>query len=80
MVSGPVAVTFSAPNQLATAGTFMKSGTHLLRLTANDAQYIPASDVTITVTAPNPGNQAPVVKARCNAFVGCYKKPRECLW
>jgi len=69
MVSGPAAVAFSAPNQLATSATFTKSGSYLLRLTANDTFLSDAADVTITITVPNPGNQPPVVNAGADQTV-----------
>ena len=59
----------SAKNQLATSVTFTKSGSYLLRLTANDTFLTDAADVTITITVPNPGNQAPVVNAGADQTV-----------
>lgn len=59
-VSGPAPVSFANPNQTATNATFTERGTYVLRLTANDTEFIAIDEVTITV---NPGNQAPAVNA-----------------
>jgi len=58
-VSGPGAVTFSAPNQASTQVTLPAViGIYVLQLTANDSLLSTSSTATITLTAPN---QPPVV-------------------
>ncbi|MGH9762092.1 MAG: PKD domain-containing protein, partial [Blastocatellia bacterium] len=69
MVSGPGTVTFSAPNQLATTAAFSAPGQYLLRLAANDTQYVEASDITIDVSGAPPANQPPVVNAGANQTI-----------
>jgi RHS repeat-associated protein len=54
LVSGPGAVEFGNPNAAITTALFTAPGVYDLRLSANDSQYLAASDVTITVNpAPN---------------------------
>jgi hypothetical protein len=62
LVTGPAAVTFTAPTALATTATFTTAGTYTLRLTGNDGVLASADDLTVTVTAA-PTNLAPVVNA-----------------
>jgi len=52
LVSGPGAVTFSAPNAAITNASFSSTGTYVLRLTASDSVLSASDDVTVTVT-PN---------------------------
>ena len=61
-VSGPGSTTFANSNAEVTSATFSISGSYVLRLTANDGEFISTDDVTITVLAP-PQNQAPVASA-----------------
>jgi hypothetical protein len=73
-VSGPGTVTFSAAGQLNTSASFSTAGVYVLRLKASESQapsgtnplYSSASDVTITVNAATPVNQAPTVNAGMN--------------
>jgi RHS repeat-associated protein len=58
--SGPGTVTFGDATKPATTASFSVPGTYLLRLTANDTQYIRSSSVTITV---RPENHGPAVNA-----------------
>jgi RHS repeat-associated protein len=67
-VSGPAAVTFSAPASAVTQATFTVAGTYDLRLSANDTQYTSTSDVMVTVTAA-PQNQPPTVFAGLNQTI-----------
>jgi len=60
VVSGPGAVDFADPQNLATAVTFVAPGTYVLRLTADDSEFSVSDEVVITVY---PENQAPVVNA-----------------
>jgi RHS repeat-associated protein/uncharacterized repeat protein (TIGR01451 family) len=62
-VSGPGTVTFEDPTQPGTAATFSAAGTYVLRLAASDGQFTSTSDVSVTVNAAVPANQAPVVDA-----------------
>lgn len=59
-VSGPGAVSFTAPTQLTTTANFTALGVYLLRLTVNDGALSSFDEVTITVGPPN---QAPTVNA-----------------
>jgi RHS repeat-associated protein len=61
-VSGPAAVTFTAPTQKTTNATFTLDGTYVLRLTASDTLLSASSDVTIIVLA-TPQNLPPTVGA-----------------
>lgn len=64
-VSGPGAVSFSAPTQPQTSATFTTPGSYLLRATASDGQLTASDDVAITVVArgaPRPLD-TPVAKA-----------------
>src|SRR5262249_4657933 len=66
MISGPGTVTFAAPSQAQTTASFSAPGVYVLRLTAIDDDWTSASDVTVTVSASAPVNQAPVVTAGPN--------------
>lgn len=59
-VSGPGAVTFSAPNAAVTQATMTVPGTYVLRLSASDGALSSFDDVTVTITVPN---KPPVVNA-----------------
>ncbi|MBU4263973.1 MAG: hypothetical protein KKC76_19125, partial [Proteobacteria bacterium] len=48
-VSGPGAVTFSAPTSPTTTASFSETGAYVLRLTANDEQDVGFDEVTVTV-------------------------------
>jgi len=54
-VVGPGPVTFSAPSHATTQSSFVIPGTYVLRLSANDSQFISSSDVTVTVNSPAGG-------------------------
>ncbi|HYI07797.1 MAG TPA: discoidin domain-containing protein [Thermoanaerobaculia bacterium] len=58
--TGPGTVTFSNATSATTTATFSVQGTYVLRLSANDTQYIRSDSVTINVFPPN---AAPVVSA-----------------
>jgi RHS repeat-associated protein len=64
-VSGPGAVTFSAPSATATSATLPLPGVYLLALTANDSQLSTTSFVQITVLV----NQAPTAVAPANQTI-----------
>jgi RHS repeat-associated protein/uncharacterized repeat protein (TIGR01451 family) len=67
-VSGPGAVTFSAPADASTRASFGQAGVYVLRLTATDAGGLSGSDeLTVTVDGEN---QAPVVAAGPDARTG----------
>jgi hypothetical protein len=68
VVSGPGAVTFTAPNAASTRARFAVAGTYVLRLTATDGQLSAQASVTVTVNAA-PVNQAPVVGAGADQIV-----------
>ena len=59
-VNGPGTVIFADAGAVDTTATFSTAGTYLLRLTANDGEYIRDDTVTITIN-PAPPNQAPTV-------------------
>ena len=52
LVSGPAAVTFTAPNALKTSATFQVPGAYTLRLTAFDGQAASSDDLIVVVAAP----------------------------
>ncbi len=52
LVSGPAAVTFSAPNALSTTATFQIPGTYTIRLSAFDGQVTSSDDLIVVVAAP----------------------------
>ena len=60
-VSGPGTVTFGNASAIDTTASFSTAGVYVLRLTANDGQFTPLDEVTVTVNAPaanlltNPG-------------------------
>ncbi|MCW1921004.1 DNRLRE domain-containing protein [Luteolibacter arcticus] len=62
-VSGPAAVSFSAPNSPATQATFTQAGSYVLRLTATDGALTRTDDVAVTINSQTPTNQPPVVSA-----------------
>jgi len=62
-VSGPGSVTFGNAASLSTTATFSVAGAYVLQLTASDGALSSAADVAITVNAPPPTNQVPVVNA-----------------
>ncbi|HEY3547196.1 MAG TPA: Ig-like domain-containing protein [Propionicimonas sp.] len=61
--SGPGTVAFSAPTALDTTATFGAPGTYVLRFTADDGEFKPYADVTVTANAPASDNQPPRVNA-----------------
>ena len=52
--SGPGTVAFGNASAIDTTASFSTAGTYVLRLTANDGQFVPVDDVTVTVNAPLP--------------------------
>ena len=57
-VSGPGTTTFADPNVVDTTATFSIDGVYVLRLSADDGEFVISDDVTVTV---NPVNTAPTV-------------------
>jgi len=53
LVSGPGAVSFSAPTTLSTVANFASAGSYVIRLTANDGEKSTSDDITVTVN-PQP--------------------------
>ena len=51
LVSGPAAVTFSAPHALTTNATFSVAGTYTIRLSASDGEATSSDDVIVIVNA-----------------------------
>ncbi len=60
-VSGPGAVTFANALAIVTTASFPVTGTYVLRLTADDGEFAPSDQLTVTVDPPI--NQAPSVAA-----------------
>ncbi len=52
--SGPGTVTFGNANAVDTSASFSAAGVYVLRLTANDGQFVPVDDVTVTVNPALP--------------------------
>ncbi|MGC4081092.1 MAG: PKD domain-containing protein [Vicinamibacterales bacterium] len=67
--SGPGTTTFADASSPSTTATFSTAGTYVLRLTASDTALTAFADVTITVNAAPPVNQAPVVTAGTNQTI-----------
>ncbi|HYI07641.1 MAG TPA: PKD domain-containing protein [Thermoanaerobaculia bacterium] len=65
--SGPGTVTFADATKKSTTATFSAVGTYVLRLSANDTQYVRSSSITINVY---PENQPPVVDAGADRTIG----------
>jgi hypothetical protein len=55
MVSGPAAVTFSAPTSRDTTATVSVAGTYVLRLSASDGAATGQDDLVLTVQQPSNG-------------------------
>ncbi len=53
--SGPAGVTFGSASSVDTTATFSQAGAYVLRLTANDGQYIRSDDVQISVNTQSSG-------------------------
>lgn len=70
--SGPGTVTFADATKPATTATFSTHGTYVLRLTANDTQYVRSSAVTIAVL---PQNIAPSVEAGADQTIALPSVP-----
>jgi hypothetical protein len=68
-ISGPGTVNFGNASAVDTTATFSQAGTYVLRLTANDGQLQSFDEVTITVQAAAPTNQAPNVNAGSNQSI-----------
>jgi hypothetical protein len=62
-VSGPGTVTFADRLALRTSAKFSRTGTYVLRLTANDGVLTGTDDVVVTVKSEEATNQAPTVSA-----------------
>ena len=62
-VSGPGTVTFASASEADTAASFSEAGTYVLQLSASDGALSASDEVTVTVSALTPTNQAPVVDA-----------------
>ena len=62
-ISGPGTVTFGNAANASTTASFSAAGTYVLRLTASDGSLSAFDEVTITVQAASPVNQAPSVSA-----------------
>jgi RHS repeat-associated protein len=60
VVGGPAPVIFGNADAASTRATFSEPGTYVLRLTADDSQFIGSDDVAINVSLDN---QAPIVSA-----------------
>ncbi len=60
-VSGPGSVTFTEAHSPATKAWFSRTGTHVLRLTANDGELNAYDEVTIVVRRSTPFHGEPVV-------------------
>jgi RHS repeat-associated protein len=54
-VSGPGSVSFTNPNQAATAAAFGAEGTYVLRLTASDSALSASDEATVVVATPPTG-------------------------
>ena len=67
-VSGPGTVTFANAAAPSTSATFSIEGTYVLRLAADDTDYISIDTITIVVN-PIPPNQAPVVNAGADQVI-----------
>jgi len=61
-VSGPNTVTFAYPNAVDTTISSLIAGTYVLRLTANDSEFAPFDELTITVWPA--GTQADTIEIR----------------
>jgi len=57
-VSGPGTVTFADPNAVDTTASFSGTGTYVLRLTADDGEFVASDEVTIAVNGPGGGGGA----------------------
>ena len=55
-VSGPGTTTFADPTAPTTTATFDIEGTYILRLTADDGEFVGTDDVSVTVTSPPAGS------------------------
>jgi len=55
LVSGPGAVTFANRNAVDTTASFSGTGTYVLRLTANDGEFVASDNVTVTVNGAGSG-------------------------
>lgn len=60
LVSGPGTVTFGDAASLTTSGSFSTDGVYVLRLTIDDGELIAFDEVSITVDAAPPSNEAPL--------------------
>ena len=49
LVSGPGTVTFAVPNAVDTTASFPVAGTYVLRLTADDGEFVSSDEMTVTV-------------------------------
>ena len=67
-VSGPAAVTFTAPTSATTNAVFSTAGNYVLQLSASDSQFTASRTMNVTVFAA-PQNQPPTVSAGPNQTV-----------
>ena len=65
MASGPATgvVTFADASSVDTTASFSIDGVYVLRLTANDGEFAPFDDITVTVNPTSSANVAPQVSA-----------------
>lgn len=62
-VSGPTAVSFANPTSAVTQAGFTQVGTYVLRLIADDSEYVVFDEIVITVFPIGATNLAPIVDA-----------------
>ena len=62
-ISGPAAVSFSAPDSATTTATFTVAGSYTLRFSASDGELASSDDVVVTISDAGATNQAPVANA-----------------
>ena len=60
--SGPGTVTFGDLNVVDTTASFSTDGTYMLRLTANDGEFIVFAEMTVEVFPPPPGPQTTLLR------------------
>jgi hypothetical protein len=68
-VSGPGTVSFASPGSLSTTASFSVSGSYVVRLSSSDSALSASDTLTVTVAAPAPVNQTPVVNAGADLSV-----------
>lgn len=55
LVSGPGTVTFADPNAVDTTASFSGTGTYVLRLSADDGEFVASNNLTVTVNGAGGG-------------------------